>query len=467
MIQKPWEVIAKLEATGGRLDKEAIIAAQAQAGNDELFEGFKLACDNMITFGVRKVNAKDNSAGGAGLSGAAFLSLASKLAARELTGNDAIMAIGHASAQATPDQWNNWYRRILIKDLKAGFGESTVNRVCEKKFPQYAIPVFEGQLAHDGANHEEKICGLKLIESKLDGMRVFTIVYPDGRVNQFSRNGKELFNFELVKKQIATQAYTFAEPVVLDGEIMSSSFQDLMKQAKRKSDVMADDAVLNLFDILTLKEFRAKYSANRQIDRTLSLKTWFETVKDNLPNVDVLGQELVDLDSEEGQARFSEINALALKNGFEGIMLKDPEAPYECKRSVAWLKVKPFIEVSLTVLDVEEGKTDSKFVGTMGALVCGGTDDGKKIKANVGGGYSVQLRAQIWANHTGKPVTWQKKVKGKWVTMTEVPDGDDVVGQVVEVRADCLTLSQDSVDVWSLRFPRFRRFRGFKAGEKL
>jgi ATP-dependent DNA ligase len=40
-----------------------------------------------------------------------------------------------------------------------------------------------------------------------------------------------------------------------------------------------------------------------------------------------------------------------------------------------------------------------------------------------------------------------------------------VVGQVVEVRADAVTQNQDGT--YSLRFPRFLRFRGFKAGEKI
>jgi DNA ligase-1 len=42
---------------------------------------------------------------------------------------------------------------------------------------------------------------------------------------------------------------------------------------------------------------------------------------------------------------------------------------------------------------------------------------------------------------------------------------DTVVGQVVEVRADAVTQNQDGT--YSLRFPRFLRFRGFKAGEKI
>jgi DNA ligase-1 len=42
-----------------------------------------------------------------------------------------------------------------------------------------------------------------------------------------------------------------------------------------------------------------------------------------------------------------------------------------------------------------------------------------------------------------------------------------VVGQLVEVRADAITISQDSEDEYSLRFPRFKTFRGFEIGEKL
>ena len=38
--------------------------------------------------------------------------------------------------------------------------------------------------------------------------------------------------------------------------------------------------------------------------------------------------------------------------------------------------------------------------------------------------------------------------------------------QLVEIRADAKTKSKDAV-AFSLRFPRFKCFRGFKAGEKV
>jgi DNA ligase-1 len=152
-----------------------------------------------------------------------------------------------------------------------------------------------------------------------------------------------------------------------------------------------------------------------------------------------VGQELVDLKTTAGQERYRAINLQAIAGGYEGIMLKDPQAPYEVKRSVAWLKLKPFIEVSLEVKDVEEGT--GKNIGRLGALVCEGVDDGKSIRVNVGSGFTDDHRIEYWGAR------------------------NRLAGNIVEVRADAITQNQDGS--YSLRFPRFLRFRGFEAGEKL
>jgi DNA ligase-1 len=227
--------------------------------------------------------------------------------------------------------------------------------------------------------------------------------------------------------------------MVLDGEVMSASFQDLMKQVHRKSDVEANDAVLHLFDMISLREFREGVGEHRQIDRSFTLKAWYEHIKDHMPNVAIVGQELVDLRDPEGQARFAEINKQAVDGGYEGIMIKDPSAVYECKRTTSWLKQKPYIEVSLAVVGVEEGT--GKNVGRLGALIVEGTDDGKLIRTNVGSGLTDSDRVVYWDN------------------------ADAIIGNIVEVRADAVTQNQDGS--YSLRFPRFKGFRGFEAGEKL
>jgi DNA ligase-1 len=433
-------VISTLEDHSSRLDKEAIILAQAEAGNIEFFAGAKLALDPMVTFGVKKVPTHSGP-DGQGLPWSVFLDLAVKLKNRELTGNEAKKAIELCLTIATQTQWNNWYRRILIKDLRCGLSEKTINKVVEKKWPDYAIPVFGCQLAHDSANHEGKVSGKKLIEVKLDGVRVITIVHPDGRVDQFSRNGKELVNFPHVTEQISAVVKKNPPPyaLVLDGEIMSSSFQDLMTQVHRKSDVKANDAVLNLFDFVPLEDFEKGSWDKTQLVRSQMVKAWVNTHQADLPNVRCLTYESVDLDTDAGKQRFAEINRNAIAGGYEGIMIKDPSAGYECKRSVAWLKLKPFIEVSLTVVAVEEGT--GKNVGRLGALVCEGIDDGRRILVNVGSGFTDDQRINYWANR------------------------EEILQKIVEVRADAITQNQDGT--YSLRFPRFLTFRGFANGEKI
>jgi DNA ligase-1 len=101
--------------------------------------------------------------------------------------------------------------------------------------------------------------------------------------------------------------------------------------------------------------------------------------------------------------------------------------------------MKPFIEVSLEVVDVEEGT--GKNEGRLGALVLEGVDDGQAIRVNCGSGFSDSDRTEFWANR------------------------DSLNRQIVEVRADAVTQNQDGT--YSLRFPRFLRFRGFAAGEKI
>jgi DNA ligase-1 len=440
MFDPCHNVISTLEDHPSRLNKEAIILAQAEAGNSEFFQGARLALDPMITFGLKQIPEKKDE-DGPGLPWDSFSLIITGFVNRSFTGNLARDTVAKMMASATKAQWNGWYRRILIKDLRCGVSEKTVNKVVEKKYADYIIPIFACQLAHDSANHESKVSGQKLIEVKLDGVRVVTIVYPDGRVDMFSRNGKELVNFPHVTEQISAVVKKTPPPyaLVLDGEIMSSSFQDLMTQVHRKSDVKANDAILNLFDMCPLDDFELGFWDKSQTVRSQMVQTWVEQNHTDLPNVTCLANELVDLDTAEGQLRYKEINAQAVAGGYEGIMIKDPEAGYECKRSVAWLKLKPFIEVSLEVVDVEEGT--GRNVGRLGAIVCQGVDDGKTIRVNVGSGFSDSDRDSYWSSR------------------------DSLLGQIVEVRADAVTQNQDGT--YSLRFPRFLRFRGFEVGEKI
>ena len=429
-------VIKELESNNSRLFKEGVIMKEIANNNVNFFSGCRLALDPMITFGVKQVPQSKKD--GPGLAFAEFVSLATQLRDRELTGHDARDAIEETMNEATVDEWNNWYRRILIKDLKCGVSEKTINNVVKKtKRSDLKIPTFNCMLAHDSANHEKKMIGKKFLDYKLDGVRVITIIL-NGVVTMYSRNGKQFINFGHIETELENllSKESYEGGIVLDGEMVSSSFQALMKQVHRKDNVEATDAQYALFDILPLDEFQKGVST---LGCRARHKQLLETIPESSNNMFVVEKIECDLDTAEGQKIFSDYNKVAIDKGFEGIMIKDVDALYECKRSHFMLKAKPFIEVSLKIVDTEEGT--GRNVGKLGALICEGKDDGKFIKVNVGSGLSDDQRDSFWA------------VK------------DTLIGEIAEVRADAITQNQDSDD-YSLRFPRFKTFRGFKVGEK-
>ena len=436
---QPQEIITRLEADNSRLAKEAVLQSAMEEGLDEFFEGVRMALDPLVTFGVKQVPEKDEVISAQGCEWKVFKQLADQLQARELTGHAARDAIELVMSSATAEQWNTFYRRILIKDLRCGVSEKTVNKIA-KKFPQYAVPTFTCSLAHDSANHEKKMVGKKQIEIKLDGVRVITIIQGD-KVEMFSRNGKQFHNFGHIIAEIEAviKDHPVPYPLVLDGEVMSANFQDLMKQVHRKDGKQSTDAVLHLFDTIPLGCFQAGSWDKPQSFRSAITKAWVEDHTSVLKHVQALDWEEVDLSTTEGQQRFVELNKAAVDGGYEGVMIKDVDAPYECKRTHAWLKAKPFIEVTLEVTDVEEGTGRNE--GRLGAVVCAGVDDGKDIRVNVGSGFTDDNRSDFWTHR------------------------NDIVGQLVEVRADAVTQNQDGT--YSLRFPRFKTFRGFEIGEKI
>jgi DNA ligase-1 len=226
------------------------------------------------------------------------------------------------------------------------------------------------------------------------------------------------------------------ESMVFDGEIMSDDFQTLMREIHRKEGAKTDDAILNVFDCLPLIDFMGG-GCGLTITKRKQMLEDFEYPE----NIRLVEYVKMNLSDEDGQKQFADYNKLCIDKGYEGIMVKPIIGSYECKRSSLWLKVKPFIEVSLTVKDVEEGT--GRNAGKLGALIVEGTDGGKFIKTNVGSGLT----------DADRDTFWQAK--------------DKLIGQVVEVRADQITQNQDVTDEWSLRFPRFLRFRGFEIGEKI
>ncbi len=435
------EIIKLIESSNSRLFKESIILEQMKKGNDIFFKGLSFAYNKLLTFGVKQLPVAEKN--GQGLDWIEFSKICEKLIKRELTGYAARDQIIILKDKSHKDEWNFFYRRILQKDMRCGLSERTVNNVAKKNnYEQYVIPVFSCQLAQDCELHKKKLNGKKSLEVKLDGVRAVTVIYPSGKIDMFSRNGKELNNFNHIKDEISKtfNISSIKEALVLDGEIVSDDFQTLMKQIHRKSSSQNKDAKLFLFDLLPLEYFKKGIYEKSYFSRIEELKKIHERFFIQSHVINIIDSVNVDLDTEKGEIEFKNFNKNSIINGYEGIMIKDPESFYECKRSTTWLKSKPFIEISLEVKDYEEGTGRNK--GKLGAIIAEGIDGDKNFKTNVGSGFTDLQRKEFWE------------------------DKDKLIGQIIEIRADSISKSQDGEN-WSLRFPRFKSFRGFDKKEKL
>ena len=439
--------IRDLESSDSRLHKESVIdkalmAAKLGSTNAQcfLFNCYQ-AYNPYFVFGVKKVPETENITGQVN-PWPKFWALCEALRTRSITGHAARDKIQEVAEQFDSIEWNNLARRVLIKDLRCGITEKTLNKVLGKT--EWAIPVFECQLATDSNKHVAKMTGVKRLEQKLDGVRVLAVMAKNSTI-LFSRNGKRFENFKHVEDalddlriKLKPLFAKYKNGFVLDGEVIGASFQALMKQAQRKSDVQADDLVYSVFDFIPLEDFYRGYWNAQQHKRLATLEE-LRGVFDSTTCVRIMDGIEVDLSIAEGHDILRRYAHDAVNAGFEGIMIKDIDAPYECKRSTFWMKWKPVITVDLNIVGFEEGTGRNE--GRLGAIICEGVDDGRNIAVNVGSGLSDADRDEYWNSR------------------------DSLLGHVVEVAADAVTQNQDGT--YSLRFPRFVRFRGTEAGEKL
>ena len=437
--------IRDLESSDSRLHKErviekALMASKLGSANAQcfLFNCYQ-AYNPYYTFHVKQV-PESSGIEHAENPWPVFWGLLEGLRTRSFTGHRARDAIAETMKRFDSVEWNNLCRRVITKDLRCGISEKTLNKVLGKT--EWKIPVFACQLAQDSTDQPKKLKGIKRLECKLDGVRVLAVVQGTD-VTLYSRNGKQFANFPQIVQAIENNRNAlFTIPhggrFVLDGEIVGESFQKLMKQAHRKSDAITDGMVYHVFDIIPLDSFIEGHYNAQQHKRIEMLERVRALLPDHGP-IQVMNGLEVDLDTAEGHDIMQRYAEAAVEGGFEGIMIKSMDAPYLCKRTDSWMKWKPTITVDLNIVGFEEGT--GRNLGRLGAIICEGDDNGRHIRVNVGSGLSDSDRDEYWNSRA------------------------ELLGHLVEVQADAVTQNQDGS--YSLRFPRFLRFRDFEAGEKV
>ncbi|MGH9508872.1 MAG: ATP-dependent DNA ligase [Terriglobales bacterium] len=337
-------------------------------------------------------------------------------------------------------------------------------------------------LASPLASAEEALSGFApaVVEDKYDGIRAQVHCGgPDREVRIFSRTRDEVT--ESFPELLAPLA-AFAEPVVLDGEILAwrsghaLPFSELQKRLGRKKvddDLLRSVPVAYLaFDVLfaggelvidrplreraallhelfaARREVRASAASQRKRESQASLEFGPPDDGAALPVGEVLRAPTRSADS---AAQIVEWFEQALERGNEGLMIKDPASNYTPgRRGRAWLKLKrelATLDVVVTAAEYGHGKRAGVLSDVTFAV-----RDGDQLR-NIGKAYSGLTDAEIadltrwFLEHTIADEGWRRMVEPTIV---------------LEVAFNAVMRSNRHDSGFALRFPRILRIRNDK-----
>jgi len=415
-----YEEVEAIGSVGGRREKERLLKINGDF--EDFYLVMRLAYDPFVRFGIASLPKAIDS--GDEQFDERTASLLEHLSKRKLTGNAAYEAVLAELSRLTPAS-QELLKRVILKDMRAGFTAKTLNTV-KKGW----VPVFECMLAHKFEDKRATSWPL-VAEPKLDGVRVLALVQGDA-VEFVSRTGKEFTSFDHLKEPVVTAVMSFIDRcpedsyvrewsgVVIDGEMVSGTFNKTVSEV-RKKEVAATDAVFNVFDLLPLDLFRGEMVDRRKYsERRALLEDFVQSA--NSPAIKLVPRYFVN-SVDEIQAIYGRVR----DRGLEGLIVKHPAHLYELKRSYGWLKMKNEETHDLIVTGRFEGT--GKYEGMLGGLIC----DFNGVEVRVGGGFTDEQRREIWA----------------------APEAE-VVGRMIEVEA------HERTPDGSLRHPRFLRWRDDK-----
>jgi ATP-dependent DNA ligase len=401
------DILEGLESNNSRLFKEELL--ETHRANKLLHRVFTLVGDPYVNFYIAKFKTskqqqhRNNNDDAVVQSFLDFVE--KKLATRNITGNDAKYEVEQFFLKLDERQ-TKWCTRILLKNLRCGVQETTVNKVWPGSITKFSV-----QLAETLDSHFEKDKGIIVdsvisyparVEPKLDGLRCIAVKH-NGEVTMFTRNGTVLDTLPTIKASLEKSDW---DDFVLDGEAMGSDWNEsasvVMSHKKAKDD---SNIIFHVFDAMHFDDWKSQINDSPLIDRIALVKELLGMLKPNSPIKPVEGKTVKD------QKELLSFYSACMENGYEGIMVKVLSASYVFKRSNSVLKLKPVTTYEGVVVGSYEGRRGSKREGLWGGFEVV-LPNGAATR--LGGGFTDKLKAEIGMN----PESWL----GKVVEMEGQPD---------------------------------------------
>lgn len=193
------------------------------------------------------------------------------------------------------------------------------------------------------------------IQPKLDGMRCLARKI-DGEVLLTSRAGKPIESVPHLNSELAA---FMANGETWDGELYvhGMAFEELMSICKKKAKNLAPNYSIVQFHVFDVVDTEEKFIERTMATRALyDVSTYFHWVPTKMYTI-------------QSRKQFEEYVNEQLKAfedaGYEGIIIRRLDLPYEHKRSVQLIKVKTFHDEEFTIVGSEDGKKGSRKEGIL------------------------------------------------------------------------------------------------------
>ena len=212
-------------------------------------------------------------------------------------------------------------------------------------------PTFLPMLAKRFKNQKKNITYPIVGQRKFDGVRCIATIEDDGSVSLTSRENKKFSNLDHIRTAIANLK-NVPDDFFFDGELYADpkdiSFQQANGQIRKKTLKMgdADKQKMIKYRIYDSYDFNKTDSTYEQSHKKLD-----KMLKTN-PSQHLILTENHQIDKEDDVYK---LHSQFITEGFEGIMLRIPNAPYRVdKRALQLLKFKDFEDDEFEIIDYKE-----------------------------------------------------------------------------------------------------------------
>lgn len=422
-----FDAIESIAATKGKNDKISMIGKLIESSE---FESVLIAAlDPLTTYGVRKIpeKAANSTVEEREFNDQTWQAL-KDLASRALSGNAAIQAI-QSEMEALTQKSAELFKRIILKDLKADFGDSSVNKA--KSGTIQTFPYMRCSLPKDTDFDEWDWAAGVISQEKADGMFANIDHEVGGNVFIKSRQGSvfPMEHFEQLAKDIviATEEgmQNHGEIVVMrDGQVLPREIGNGILTSVLKGGSFGPNEMPKflIWDSIPLSEVKpkARYKARGYKERLFGIVRKMK----NSPTISVaVIPTLIVHSLEDAYKHYADLLAV----GKEGTVIKKGTAIWGDYTSKEQIKLKLEFDVDLEVIAVEAADANSKNAGRSGALLCKTSDDKLFVSVAI---KNEKMRDEVDANP------------------------DDWISKITTVRSNAIMKPSQSNENYSLFLPR-------------